>query len=265
MGVKDALPDIEKMIRIEGMSGDGKNIRNYVEVCRARLLAEAGTRNLPEGERKAKEKLGFFLKALELDVNAINSSTQKETRVAGLHMFPYLQLTRETMALREIADMIYRRRDKHLLSIVKKQELNFGVDKPAAMKILLALSSRNERIEWLTNELANVGAIYVDIYCTIQLAVDEGSEASHYAALKIREKMKTLDQPLDVSQPQDPKASASSGVHALLLVIHGLGDSTQEPLIFSLTKSPNRYVATYAQGVYGSVKDGRGCQYLFTF
>lgn len=271
LGAREVLPhlekDIAKLTEIMQNSKGLENTFNYAEVCRARLLAEAGTRNMRDDASRAKEKLRLFLGAVKLDVPEINVSTQKKTRLSMMHEYPGLAITRETMALREIADMIYRHRDKSLLALVKKQELNFDVDYASALKIRLALSSHYERVERLVNEMANLKVFTMDGYYLVQLAIDEGQDASRYATIKIREMMKTLEnEPFDPQQLDVKKAGPHRmGVRALLRLICGVGDSDQAPFVLELTKSKHDYIRSIAVEAYPFVHYGIGCQYLYTY
>ena len=152
LGVSEALPDIDVVLKDHGKREDKQfPISDYLLIFRARLIAEAGSK---EGtpEQKAETKLRLFLESLHLTVESINTIVAKEKET-------FYEVNLETLALREIADMIYRSKDEALLQLTRKQELKFSIDEPADVKIRLSLKDQKQRVDWIINELANAKAL----------------------------------------------------------------------------------------------------------
>jgi hypothetical protein len=224
LGAEEALPEMDRIIT-EYTDYDNDVVR-YTQVCRARLVAEAGVRSLAKGELRASEKLRLFGDALHLDSEQINTivAKEKEKRILRMHVVAGMEVSQETIALREIADMIYRARDEALLTLARKQGLKFDLDTFAGVKVKLALLPQKERIAWLISELANKKVMRAEDDPLIQLAADEGKAAGKAAAVKLQE----------ISENREKyvvKGRYYPGFAALMRLVGVVGDKAQEPFV----------------------------------
>jgi hypothetical protein len=235
-------------------------LRNYVEVAAARYKAERTYRRSlkrppseQDSQHLAEDFLFDFLRNLHLDVPQLNEGVlQDKAIVKGLHA-THLTVNKETLALRQIAEVIYRYRDRALANVATNWNIRFDVDAGAALKWRLALLSQKERIEWLVNGLAEKKVFMIDDYFTVQLTVDEGKAAGKAIAAKLEE--------------MDKKRGKYStvGFTGLFRVLSGLGHRDYEPLLARFQEDADDKVAHYARNAYPKVARGMPCQYEYGY
>ena len=234
MGVEEILPEIDDILKYVDLRLDLHPYPAYTRLCRARLIAEVGSKDGTPEER-AEKKLNLFLEAINLTIEQINSKADKQKSDGQ-------EVNIEALALREIADMIYQSKDTVLTQLAQKRDLRFSKDKYADIKIQLSTKDQKARIDWLLNELANCPAVSFDLYKIVQLAIDEGIPASTAAGNKLRE----MSNDKERYEKKVGDQSYYPGFYAVIFVISGNGDKDQRSLIQELARDSSPDIATKA-------------------
>ena len=114
------------------------------------------------------------------------SFVQNKARLERESPVGYAELPLETVAMQEIADIIYHELGMTADARKTMPELDFTLDFPSDLKVRLAPLSHLQRIAWLINDLAQIKMYGMNAYYEVQLAIDEGIDASNAAAAKLK-------------------------------------------------------------------------------
>ncbi len=221
--------------------------RLVAAVTRSRVIAEVAAKGIADPTLRASTKLNKFLQSLERTGSRISAAVPAQVqevkttpdRIPGI----------ELLALREIADMIYRNRDSALLQAAVSQGIDFQLESASALKIRLAEMSAAQRISTLVDELAILKVMAGDAYHKVQLAVDEGAPAGAAVAAKLA----VMDRQRDRYK--------YIGFAALFNIARALGDKTLEPVIARFLNDADGWISYYARQVYPNVRAGLRSQY----
>ena len=252
LGDPQALPDVESAMRRYAVAD--KEASDYAEVARARLLGEVEAHKHPGTTRQqAQVRLSAFMSALNLDADTLNTEVAKNLRHLLLNGGE--TYVRETYALRELADIVYLKRDLALATAAKQAGINFDLDAGAKYKVQLAPLTSHQRVDWLINELSNKIVLKGDDLYLQQLAADEGKAASRAAAAKLKEMDQHRERYVDNSE-QSKGRIHHTGFAALFRVIQAVGDADQEAVISQFSKDTDSWICYYANQSHPMVKMG---------
>ena len=215
-------------------------VRDVARICRSRINAELGANAIVDPSEKARVELNRFLQECDLAVSALNSAREKLDQDNRTHRRP----PRELIALRELADMVYRRRFLALANTCVAAGIRFEMDAPSNLKISLAPLTSQLRIASLIDLISSLKVLKWDDDSTLQLAIDEGLPASKAAVARLQ------------LMAADPERYHYIGFAALFEVIRGAGDKDSAPVIEAFLPHPNRWVRHYAAQVLPDVKAG---------
>lgn len=246
IGDMSALPTLEAALN----DLDDKEMRGYVEVARARLLANVEAHKPGNPRQQAQARLNAFMAVLHLEAHTLNSTVTQDKqdwlRKGGEAS------TREQYAIRELADMIYLPHDMALLEAAKSLGVDFKTDMAARFKVELAPLAPKQRLDWMISTLSGRTAITGDDIYLLQLAADEGKSASRAAAARIQEMDKHREQFVARSATQ----AYYPGLTVLFRVIEAVGDKDQEPVLARYLNDKEHWISYYAIQAYPWVKEG---------
>lgn len=266
LGATEALPDIEALLTTYRPSDD---MSAYIRASIARLQTEAGRdadtaalatfdaltpARRASVQARSRAKVEQFLALAGIAPQEIGTAmsayTQRKTQVLQKGRREEVRPPQEYFLLHEVADILYQ---SHIPGTQARQafpDLDFAADPGSEFKAKLAGMSHKERIAWLVNDLAQKkiwkGADYL---YEIQLAVDEGLDASNAAAAKLKE--------MDGQRTKYP----ANGFSGLLYILDGVGDKTQTPLVRHFVNDKDQSISNTAAG-RGGVSQGHGNQYM---
>lgn len=189
----------------------------------------------------AKAKLDKYLNELSLTVGDLNSIQEKKKQQPGSTATSWLD---EELALRELADMIYQKRDVSLVRACEAAEIDFSQDSPAKLKVGLAARSQKERMATLIAWLAQVKALtrYEDY--VMQLLINEGTAGSGAAAEQLRVIQKDRAK---YNRPQ---------IGGLFRVVGVVGDTAQTSLLEEFLKDKEPGIVHYAKLALQNISSG---------
>ena len=260
MGSESSLPEIDRHI----WSGDVKedqepDLTNFASAAKARLLAESRTQNITNISLIASAKTHIFFVELGLSPANLNSdlasynAPQMSSSINGKDIYTTSNDASRihplgVYAAREIADMIYHGRYEDFAPLPQVKAINFDQDYPSALKVRLAHMPQYSRLTTIIQELSHKTMLSFNDYYAIQLAVNEGPDASEAAASELRK--------MDNHRDQYNQVSHHSGFTAMFQIIWGVGDKKQAPLLAYFKNDRDRYVAHYADIMYDDVLQG---------
>jgi len=232
LGATEALPFLELIAREVSLRG------RYANLVRARLIARSAVGS-PE------DKVRRFLAEMSMtveDVNGVRKPDNDRTRASI-----------ELSVLRELADMIYHKRDLDLARAAQALGIRFAQDAPSALKVRLAPLSQKERVDTLIKQIseARVGG-YEEDYL-LQLAANEGTIASRAAAARLKQMM------------AERSKHDRVGLELLIHLIWFVGDKDQVPLLESLRKDPEPWVGYNAANALPDVRTGVPYPYIANY
>lgn len=262
IGATESLPVFDSLLASRGTDAD---LRNFLQVARARLVAESSAKGIADANKRAQFKMQTLLAEANVSVAQLNDAPARKEQLrtdneAAKPVTLYV--------LRELADMIYRKHDAALLNYAQLQGVQFGfrpdlpftslnaarraqvdgirflVDTPAALKAGLGPLTNQERVNWLIEKLSTAWVMDEDTYYAIQLAIDEGVPASHAAAIKLKEIASSR------------KQYGYGAISALMRVIAGVGDKEEMPVIASFLADDDKYVVQDARNAYDTLGKG---------
>ena len=258
IGDPQALPALEQALHRFAAEKNAQGYtdaeaQGYVEVARARLLADVEARKHSAVREQAQVRLSTFLATLQVDANTLNTTVAQDWKhwlAQGGEASTYAQY-----AIRELADMIYHTRDMAFAEAVKTAGVDFTTDAGAKYKVQLASLTAQQRVDWLIKELSNKQVFTgTDLYL-VQLASDEGKIASQAAADKVLDMDQHRNRYPDLMTKEIGHTN-HIGFSALFDVISGVGDKDQEPVIAHFLNDKEKWIAYYAKQAYPSVKMG---------
>jgi HEAT repeat protein len=126
--IEDALRDI-----------DDWEAQAFAQAVKARLQAQIAASSLsaPQGMEAAQGGIERFLHELNLTPAELNKGLANYLYDKQHTM--HADINRETFALRQLADQIYRQRNEPLLRVAIERGINFQAEAGAAYKVQLAL------------------------------------------------------------------------------------------------------------------------------
>lgn len=255
LGAREALPTFDSYLAQSSKTHvQDKNLSNFAEASRARLVAESNTKNITDSRGQADTKVNIFFAALSLTADNINDQLQAYYNppldVNG--MSTYSTGPRDTpvgvYAAGELADMVYHGSYKDFVASPQFAKIGFHGDYQSALKIRLAQFSASERLHIIIEELAHKTALRPEDDYEIQLGINEGLKASQAAAAKLKD--------MDTSRIAYHQVGHHAGFVALFRVIQGVGDQQQAPLVEHFTHDSDQWVAYYAQSAYDDIRNG---------
>lgn len=182
LGAEEALPDIDAYAaaqKVPGINFPDERTVNYIKVARARLVAEAGARDLKDEPQKTAAKIAHLCQELDLSVAEINKAAA--VNQARQTPFSHPPVSVEVYAMREIADIVYDSPVCDTKSLPIAGSLEVKSDYPTQLKMQLVGLSAPGRIKWLLNDLAHKKALTPNSDYEIQLAEDFGIPAGKAA------------------------------------------------------------------------------------
>ncbi len=260
MGEENSLSAIDRYIRHSDAEKDkDPDLSNFALAAKARLLAESRTQSIVDGKTLAAAKVHGFFTQLGLSPSNVNSDlaaynsplplsniNDKDVYVSSSDAKRIHPVG--VYAARELADMIYHGRYEDFAPLPEVSAVNFNEDYASALKVRLAQVPRQNRLTSIIQELSHKASLSFNDYYEIQLAVNEGTDASKAAAGELRK--------MDKNREQYNQVNHHSGFTAMFQIIWGVGDKNQAPLLAYFKNAPNRFVAHYADIMYDDVLQG---------
>ncbi len=246
----EAIPAIDAMI--ESCKGD--TTAGFARVVKARILAEASTDTRPvsaqvrnrvpfgglpsnvviatESPARAEVTLNRFMGLLNLTTAKLKATMTKPAN--GPAQFVTTDPERTAVwAQQEIGDMALRS-DPAYLTLPAVKALDFTLYEGALLKMKVAPMSHEERVKWLVDELSRKKSLRGEDNGMIQLAIDEGLPASHYAVTVLK------------AMSKHQKDYAPMGFHALFMVLSGVADKTDSAIIATFASNDDPGISHYS-------------------
>ncbi len=234
---------------------------NFTTVAKARLLAEAHTKTVPDVGKRAEEKVHSFFRHLDTTPAALNADlyayrhpparlNDQGQQVSYVSTGPTPQPT-VLYALCHLADMVYQGVYADFAVLPDIVLTHFRDDYGSALKMRYAPLPRPERLPALIDEISRLQVLRGETYQLLQLAINEGAEAAERAALRVTEMEAQLD---DYSH---------IGFTALFMVIGGLGDPQYEPFLRRFIEAPHK--TNCKTSIYYDVRDGIRCRLVSAY
>lgn len=236
LGAVEALPTVDnivngKMVDMYGLSD--QFIINAARVAKARLVAESEPKGVTISSIQASTKASIFFQTLGISPDEMN--------VAVANYFQHGPEERNApaplglCAMRELADIAYIGKYTNFSALPEISSVKFYLDYQSEIKVKIAPLSHPARAGYLAKELSKISYIGDNEAFEMRLAISEGYDGSQAAAAQLRE-----------MEPNKQKY-AREGFAALLDVIGGSGDASQEALLSHFSADPDPFVAAQAK------------------
>ncbi len=212
-------------------------------MSRARLLAEAEGQKANVANAQAQTKVSRFLAELNL------TPSQIVTGASAYHQFheSHQGLPVEVDAMQELGDMVYH--GDSAIYQAYLHDIDFTQDEGAVLKVNIAKQPSKNRLAYMIDQLAVKHNRDLQANLLLQLAVDEGLPASQMAASKLNEMASNRQQYSEI------------GFLMLFLVIEGVGDQKQAPVVAQFLHDQDSWVISDAQNALSEIKQGRRVQF----
>lgn len=265
LGVTEALPDVQALTKTYGIDPPVLAARLQTEadlpavasVRQSVLTAQPLTATMQQqADTRAQAKVQKFLAYLNMTPQQVSegvvSFLQAQERPKEIRTDDVEVASQELEAMRQIADIVYR--EPGVTPNMQKalSNINFAVDFRSDLKMRLAPLSHRKRIAWLINDLAQKTILKGPENFEVQLAIDEGIDASNAAAAKLKEMDGKRDK------------FSSCGFVVLFDVLDGVGDKAHIPLIKHFVADKDGIIANSA-GAHGGVAGGSRFQYVMAY
>ena len=260
MGSESSLSEIERYIRHNDTEKDKDlDLSNFVLAAKARLLAESRTQSITDSRMVAAVKVHNFFAQLGLSPFDLNSdltsynSPQSTSNPNGKDTYILSNSVKKVhpvgvYATRELADMVYHGRYEDFALLPEVNAVDFSQDYASALKVRLAQMPRENRLAAMIQELSHRTSLSFNDYYEIQLAINEGTDASEAAASELRK--------MDRHREQYNQIAHHSGFTAMFQILWGVGDKRQAPLLAYFKADANHFVAHYADIMHDDVLQG---------
>ena len=260
IGSEPSLSEIERYIKHDATeNSQDLDLSNFACAAKARLLSESKTQNVVSTQKQAADKIQTFFNEIGLSPDSLNSdlvsynAPQTSTGSDGKTVYvvssdaPKIH-PKGVFAVREIADIVYHGRYEDYASLPQIQVVRFDQYYPAALKMGLAQVPSENRLAVIVKELSHKTALTFNDYYEIQLAINEGNQASEAAARELRK--------MDKHREDYDQIVHHAGFTAMFKIISGVGDKRQGPLFAYFMKDQDRSVAHYADIMHDDVQQG---------
>ena len=230
----EALPDIDAVI----VHYKGDPLAGFARVVKARIMAECAPTAQPlvkQATRKgnapvrvegvadtdalseAGATLDRFLSLLNLDIPKIKAAVVRPADKIAPTIAPDPEGV-AVCAQKEIADMALHN-SAIFLALPKVRELDYSPYPDVALKMKIAPMSQEERVKWLIDDLSRKKVVALKESYEIQLAIDEGLPASHYAVSVLK------------TMSKNQKDYPTTGFHALFILLDGVWNEADHQII----------------------------------
>lgn len=244
LGATEAIPTVDQIMqRSAGDQSLPEYTLTYAHVARARLLAEAEGQKANVANAQAQTKVSRFLAELNL------TPSQIVTGASAYHQFheSHQGLPVEVDAMQELGDMVYH--GDSAIYQAYLHDIDFTQDEGAVLKVNIAKQPSKNRLAYMIDQLAVKHNRDLQANLLLQLAVDEGLPASQMAASKLNEMASNRQQYSEI------------GFLMLFLVIEGVGDQKQAPVVAQFLHDQDSWVISDAQNALSEIKQGRRVQF----
>jgi hypothetical protein len=218
--------------------------RGLAQAVRARLCAQLETSSLadPQDQEAAKAWTDRFLGELKITPAEINKGVALYIDRSKRSM--HAEITRETFALRQLADQIYVQRNAPLLRLATERGIDFRADVASAYKVQLALLNPRQRVDWIVATLANCKEMTGDDFFLMQLATDEGQITRQAIIVKLKE----MNQDRHKYAIVIPGSNLTyyPGIGALLRILSAIADKQDVKLVAAYVKDSEQLIRHYA-------------------
>ena len=244
LGATEALPTMDQMLQ-QPASAQAlpEYVLSYAHVAHSRILAEADGQKSSLADAQAKAKVTRFWTELGLTPSQV---------VLGASAYHHYHednkgLPVEVDAMQELGDMIYH--GGFAVYQPYLRSIDFNQDEGSALKIKIVQLPSGSRLPWMINELAHKANRDLQANLVLQLAVDEGLPASQMAASKLNDMASNRSQYSEI------------GFLMLFLLIQGVGDEKQAPVVAQFLHDQDSWVVSDAQNTLPEIEQGHRVQF----